>query len=106
MTHLESNPNAPKPSCDDSIMDEEDLPISNKRLYVPSGDVVKAHCNAKNNQRLVEPTTQLIQKGNCYGDFLDLVCFKIGSHVAEWRILSNPLNNKIPTCAAECENNR
>ena len=52
MTHLESNPNAPKPSCDDSIMDEEDLPISNKGLYVPSGDVVKAHCNAKNNQFL------------------------------------------------------
>ena len=102
--HLESNPNIPKPSCDDAFIDKLDLPISSSRVYVPAGDMVKISCDTKH--RLVVNVTHHVNVKNCYGDFLDLVCFKIGSHVAEWRILSNPLNNKIPTCAAECENNR
>ena len=106
MTHLESNPNLPKPSCDESNVGDEDLPIVNSKLYVSSGDVVKVHCNAKDNQRLVLNTTHHVEGGNCYGDFLDLVCFKISDHVAEWRVLSDPSNSKLPKCVDECINNR
>ena len=105
--HLESDPNIPKPSCDDSYVNEVNIPTSNSRLYVPSGDIVRIDCGSKNNEkRLVHNTTHHVKGTNCYGDFLDLVCFKIGNHVSEWRILSDPRNNKIPKCVDGCKENR
>ena len=107
--HLESDPNLPKPSCDEGYVNEVDLPTLKSRLFVPVGDVVRISCRSKTNeqQRLVRNSTHPVQSDqNCFGDFLDLVCFKVGNQVAEWRILSDPRNNKLPVCVDECKDNR
>ena len=64
--HLESNPNIPKPSCDDAFIDKLDLPISSSRVYVPAGDMVKISCDTKH--RLVVNVTHHVNIKNCYGD--------------------------------------
>ena len=107
--HLESDPNLPKPSCDEGYVNEVDLPILNSRLFVPAGDVVRISCRSKTNkqQRLVRNSTHPVQNDqNCFGDFLDVVCFKVSNQVAEWRILSDPRNNILPVCVDECRDNR
>ena len=107
--HLESGPNLPKPSCDEGYVNEINLPIVNSRLFVPAGDVVRISCRTKSGeqQRLVRNSTHPSQSNqNCFGNFLDVVCFKISNQVAEWRILSDPRNNKLPVCVDECKENR
>ena len=75
---------------------------------MPAGDMVKISCRSKTDvhQRLVINTTHHVKGSNCFGNFLDLVCFKISNQVAEWRVLSDPHNSKLPECVDECKENR
>ena len=104
--HLESDPNVPKPCCDESYVNGDSIPKASSHLYIPAGDVVRISCASKNRpKRLILNSTFHINGSNCFGDFLDYVCFKIGYHLAEWRILSDPRNDKLPICVDECKQN-
>ena len=106
ITHLESRPNVPKPSCDEAVIDEHNQPFTDKLIYVPAGDVVKIHCGRNSGKRLVVNTDDPRHYSHCYGGFLDLVCHKISEHNAEWRVLSEPSNSQLPVCIDECRDNR
>ena len=102
--HLESDPNFPKHCCDESYLNGDNEPEESQHLYVPAGDVIRIGCSSKNHpQRLILNSTYHINGSDCFGDFLDYVCFKIGPHLAEWRILSDPRNDKLPICVEECK---
>ena len=113
--HLESNPNHPKPSCDETVGNEMRDPNVNgdTMLYIPVGDIVKVSCGLNSNKRLVSyhlhdhfSSSGGLSSSSCYGDFLDLVCYKLSDHNAEWRVLSNPSNFQLPACVDECNKDR
>ena len=102
--HLESDPNYPKHCCDESYVNGNSQQEDTSHLYVPAGDVIRIGCKSK-NQRLILNSTYHTNGSDCFGDFLDYVCFKIGNHQAEWRTLSDPRNDKLPICVKECKKN-
>ena len=113
--HLKSNPSVPKPSCDKTVGNEMTDPNADgdTMLYIPVGDVVKVSCGLNSGKRLVSyhpaghnSSLRTSHSASCYGEFLDLVCYKLADHRAEWRVLSNPANFLLPACVDVCNKNR